>query len=317
MTCHADLQKLQAQRVTVPNVRTTTVPTKKAATKGATRKKRRANEITSDDNVFQTPDKTADRPNRPLKKRGFDPALAVEKSTFSITPFLNKTINFTDISPKSGGDNTTKTLPVFQFRGGEDSSTSVNTTGKSESTTADVQEAPKAPAPPVRAKLQEKKARGRPRKVLAEAPVSKKNLSAKNSRKAPRVESTLEKVMEEDDEPSQDQENRSTESTASSKQNSVFQVKPPEARLSGSSSIASTEPEPKKKKRKVLSSSNKPTLFDEDDGEQEVVKRPVKALAASRGLGKMPMGKVKNAFAGASFSPLKRDRRGVNASFLS
>ncbi|KAH8887772.1 hypothetical protein GQ53DRAFT_826768 [Thozetella sp. PMI_491] len=317
--CRADLQNAQAQMVTIPAATTTTIPTKKAAAKGPIRKKRRVNEISSDEKAFQTPGKDDDRPQRPLKKRGHEQTVVGEKSMFSITPFLNKTVNLADLSPGSAGNNATKTLPVFQFRGAEDSTVTGTMVVDGEPTVLDSQEAPKAPAFKTAAKLQDKKSRGRPRKALGEALASKKNLTIRNGRMAPRTELALEKVVEEEDEPSHDQENqenRSMESTASSKQSFEFQSKSSEARSSGVTSIISTEPEPKKKKRKLLGSSNKPSLFDEDDGERETAKRPAKVLGASRGMGKMPTGKVKGAFSGGSFSPLKRDRRGVHASFL-
>ena len=71
----------------------------------------------------------------------------------------------------------------------------------------------------------------------------------------------------------------------------------------------------KKKKRKLLGAANQ-TLFDADEG--EATSKPAKPVAVAPGkrvraqLG----GGVRNAFANSSFSPLKRDRRGVNASFL-
>ncbi len=78
--------------------------------------------------------------------------------------------------------------------------------------------------------------------------------------------------------------------------------------------------EPKKKKRKLGGGGPK-TLFDgEDDAEAVPVPvpgpKPGKTAGLARGAAKRAMGPVRTAFAAASFSPLKRDRRGVNATFL-
>ena len=63
----------------------------------------------------------------------------------------------------------------------------------------------------------------------------------------------------------------------------------------------------KKKKRKFLGAGT--TLFDEDDGEPA---RPLAAAAVRRI--KAPLGGGSNGF--GAFSPLKRHKRGVGASFL-
>ncbi len=288
-----ELEKAREQTVTIPKVTTTTVPIKNAAAKGPAKRKRAA-EISEQPAVLQTPD-GSDKTKRPLKKRGFDPSI-VEKSTFSITPFLNKTINLSDGSPKPIGEEATRTLPVFNFRNGENTTATNSTSAETNPSAAEEEAGAEAEAPAPEAAVETKKPRGRP-KALADAPPSKKNLTAK-VRKAPSLESTLEKVMEEPDEADQGQENRSVQSTGTAK----------------SVSSVAAEPEQKKKKRKLLGSSNKPTLFDEDEDEKVVpAKRPPKA---GLGVRKMGAAGVKSAFAGASFSPLKRDRRGVGASFL-
>jgi hypothetical protein len=68
----------------------------------------------------------------------------------------------------------------------------------------------------------------------------------------------------------------------------------------------------KKRKRKLLGANK--TLFDDDD-EETAPKVQKTQLAPGRKL-KAPLGGLNNAFAGKTFSPLKRDRRGVHASFL-
>ena len=74
--------------------------------------------------------------------------------------------------------------------------------------------------------------------------------------------------------------------------------------------------EPKKKKRKILGSSK--TIFDEEDAEATkrpakvllATNRPLAKLGAKKGLGAAP------AAGFAPFSPLKKHKRGVQASFL-
>jgi hypothetical protein len=69
----------------------------------------------------------------------------------------------------------------------------------------------------------------------------------------------------------------------------------------------------KKKRRKLLGANT--TIFDEDDG--EVIASVTEGLVGQAAKRKRaPLGGASNAFAKASFSPLKRDRRGVGASFL-
>ncbi|KAH6617322.1 hypothetical protein F5144DRAFT_586168 [Chaetomium tenue] len=320
--CRAELEKAQERAVKVSTVATTTVPLKGAGAKANAKKKRPADEMSMDDKVLLTPGMD-DRPKRPLKKRGFDLSMVGGKSEFSITPFLNKTHN-PDGSPKPAGEEATPT-PAVQFRGAEE--------------TAPVEPAPEEPLPKATAavessavkpasavKLVEKRPRGRPRtKPLNDASPSTKNLTARN-RKAPRVESTLDKVTEEAEEgnssTNQDQENRPANNADAE----------PAVKSTTDAAIDLPEKvEPKKKKRKLLG-ANPSTLFDEAEDEGEKVKPaataappakrpPVTKAGGAKAMGKGPSAArfgagVKNAFGGASFSPLKKERRGVAASFL-
>jgi hypothetical protein len=309
--CRAELEKAQERAVKVSTVATTTVPLKGAGAKANAKKKRSAEEMSMDDKVLLTPGMD-DRPKRPLKKRGFDLSMVGGKSEFSITPFLNKTHN-PDGSPKPTDNDTTPTAAV-QFRGAEEEAAPTEPTPEEP---AGVESSAVKPASAV--KLVEKRPRGRPRtKPLNDASPSTKNLAARN-RKAPRVESTLDKVTEEaeegDSSTNQDQENLPTNNAG---------PKP-------TTDNVPEKVEPKKKKRKLLG-ANPSTLFDgaEDEGEKvkptaaaaPAAKRPPIAKAGgAKATGKGPSAArfgtgVKNAFAGASFSPLKKERRGVAASFL-
>ncbi|EOO01716.1 putative rossmann-fold nad (+)-binding protein [Phaeoacremonium minimum UCRPA7] len=307
-----------------PQNTTTTIPTvfaednsvKKPTAKAQARRKRRAEEISVDEFVLHTPTNTDGRLKRPVKKRGgLDHTLVGEKSAFSITPFLNKTINITEViseEPES---------PEV-FNEGNPSSLQEDKTG-SEPTESEPS-AEVAPEPVVKPSQKatvepaQKKARGRPpkAKALAEASPSKKNMPPPSSRKNLYVESTITKVMDAVEESGK--ENRPTQVVTAAKKGLELKVKTSEARTSGASASGS-EPEPKKKKRKLLGGANKPTLFDDDDAEAAPApKRPAKMqLNVARGMGRVPLGVARSgAFGGSTFSPLKKERRGVNASFL-
>ncbi|KAK4099992.1 hypothetical protein N658DRAFT_473921 [Parathielavia hyrcaniae] len=349
--CRAELEKAQARTVKAPGVATTTVPLKSAAAaKPNPKKKRPADEISADDKVLLTPGTMDDRPKRPLKKRGFDLSMVGGKSEFSITPFLNKTTNL-DGSPKpSGDDDATPSRPV-QFHGAEHAATTTTPAAVAPEEPPTAPSSAAKPTTTTSAKLVEKRPRGRPRtKPLSDSVASKTNLAAPK-RKAPRVEPTLANVAEEPDDEgdsaNHDQENLCL-SGASVTAKSTSTSNAAAAVASALSSVVAPEKaEPKKKKRKLLG-TNTSTLFDgaEDEGERVkpaadaaaaagptaaataavgVKKRaPVKVGLGGAGAGGAGNGAaagrfgagVKNAFAGTTFSPLKRDRRGVGASFL-
>lgn len=212
------------------------------------------------------------------------PALA-EKSTFSITPFLNKTTILQTSTPTING------------------ATEENDTGPEvaqEESMLEPGDSPSAarnmpPPPPPVAKSQAKKrkadtepAAAQPKKRKAPAPI-------------------LEQVPEEadeDDEPAP-----------------AVAMPPPKVRkimkplLNASMPALAPEPaaEPKKMKRKILGAAS--TIFDEDDA--EATRGPP---TQAKGMRKLGLGGRKNALMGEgrldAFSPLKKDRRGVQASFL-
>lgn len=302
--CREDLEWAQERAVTIPKSTTTSVPLKKAADTKPLVKKRAGKQLSVEESMLQTPDHH-DRPKRPLKKKAFDLAGGVEKSAFSITPFLNKTINLSDTS--KAGDDATRTAPILKLNSGEETTTTAPVPEESEPSMDSPE--PEAPQP------EQQPAEKKPRAKVLKRPLGdgavKKNPAARG-RKVSAQESTLEQVAEEPDEISPGQENRSTESaSATAAAKSLAD--------SSSAAAATAEAEPKKKKRKILGTSNKPSLLFDDDEEGEKVapgKRPPKAAGLVGVRAKAPLGGIKNAFAGASFSPLKRDRRGVGASFL-
>jgi hypothetical protein len=177
---------------------------------------------------------------------------------------------------------------------------------------------PKAPGKAVgRAKTL--KPRGRPpkAKALTDFPSSGNNVAASDSRKTPRIEVTLERVMEEpeeDQDTGQDKEIRpeASDTVVGMERGLDGRIKATEVPRSSSGSESGL-----KKKRRKLQGRGANIVFEDDEGERERTNRLPKAQpVASRGLSKAVIGRAKNPFTGSSFSPLKRDRRGLNASFL-
>lgn len=322
----AELKEVRAE-LTQARTNTTSVPLKNddepkkplSKVKGA--KKRRANEITVDDMMLDTPGHTEGRAKRPIKKKGIDFTAVGEKSTFSITPFLEKsnTINLAETIEEeveepsileSRGDpaapiiepeaETTEELPVAEK--------------PSQKSVAKALRATK-----MKAGANEKKARGKTKAqaLVESSPNVKITTTSKNG--STNSTSTLEKVIEESNDVRQ--ENAAKGAPVVKKTASTM---PTAADVSNTSS---ENPEPKKKKRKLLGASKKGTLFDKDEdaGESEapvatVASAPTKRKPVglkSTGTRKGPVSSLaKGPFGGKTFSPLKKDRRGVGASFL-
>ena len=314
-------------------------------------KKRRVDEMTTEITI-DTPGAVEQRTKRPLKKRGLEPTLVGEKSNFSITPFLNKTKAIEDMTINAGDNSvdeevakelgktdTTSTglHKVFQFTAGSSA-----LGDKATSELASAKKQTKVPKP-----------RGRPRKVLGDVSLSKKNSLASpaptavtkkvsapgaDQTRTVRLDLSLEKVVEEAETASAADAQETQTSLenhlaaqcakevgpatkkAPAKKKAAGGVRQLKASRDSGESATSSNPEPKKKKRR-LAGSNK-TLFDEDEAEPEPA--PLKRQPSKVQLGPAkPLKRVastmavkRDAFAGKTFSPLKRHRRGINASFL-
>lgn len=357
-TCKADLEKARekATKAALALVTsTTTIPTKKAAAKVAG-KKRRADEVLLEDTALGTPG-AADRPKRPLKKRGFDPSDMVQKSTFSITPFLNKTLNpdgttNEDAPAESAAEIEAAPKPTpapaedSLMELGDDSVLAhLRPTGNTPTEAKVTEQIEKAGggAPETEggdennSKPEEKAKKGRG-KVKALRPLAASAASKKGPIKVPklRISKVPPKPTEEEAEP---------EPEASKPAPTKPELKPKTKPSSAPTSETEQQQQPtisqplqKKKKRKLLGNTSNTTLFDNDDeGERvdtSILPGKGKAVAAAvtgkatakrvvAPLGKTMVGKVhiaggsKNPFGKVDkFSPLKKDRRGVNASFL-
>ncbi|KAI1425023.1 hypothetical protein F5Y12DRAFT_784953 [Xylaria sp. FL1777] len=313
-----ELRKAQQQQTRLSGSEDTTKP----AAKTQAFRKRRAQETTTSEftNIeIQTPSaEDAAQARRAMKKIVFEPTIVGEKSAFSITPFLNRSKNTSMSDEASNMDDGVVEDSILGPRSGSERSeptssriieptitTKLTETTETEPVTAAPLEIEKPQVAP--------KVRGRPKKVLGDAPSAKKNALAKKApKKILKSKSSLEKVPEASNS-GQDEDNSEARDTEPGER--TMTVKFNLALSQDESNDSSQNGElPKKKKRKVLGSTK--TLFDEDNGEVLVSRKPAKMQLGAKRM-KAPLGPKKNAFAGlASFSPLKRDRRGVGASFL-
>lgn len=288
-------------------------PKKTVTMKTQPARKRRVNELSMEDISIGTPGPDEATLKRPLKKRAAELALVGEKSTFSITPFLSRTKNLSDESMDLPSlTNKPAGVPEAVIEEEEEEeeeeredreephprSDSHVSDEPTQDVSVDNKQAADSKAP---------KPRGRPRKVLDDAPTLKKNMPSSSVQKMRTLQasSKAEKVLEESE--GLEQENGAVKRA---KKGLGLKTKGVESRPGNMSVL---EADGKKKKRKILGNSSK-TLFDDDEG--EIAPLPAKPqLLANRRL-KATLGGVPNAFGGRTFSPLKRDRRGVNASFL-
>lgn len=321
--CQSDLRKAQKPKPTV---------SEEVAAKTAGRQafKRRKPLDIANDEISQisiaTPN-ADDKPQKGVKKRFVpEPSMVGEKSTFSITPFLNR--------GKTGMDSTTgldddddddelgdTSIIPQQFAnnpGARAPSVQISIEDESVHLSPEPAEAAKeASAEPEEPQV-EVKSRGRPKKALGDAPSARKN-SQPRPKTALKKNSKVAKLAQvaEEGEVSGGQENPADAAAADKAQAAKVNFAESEDASAPSAKISKGDElkeEPKKKKRKVLGSTKTQTLFDED-GEEEPVKAPKAQLKGVLKGKRQPPG-VRNAFAGKSFSPLKRDRRGVAASFL-
>ncbi|KAI9740946.1 MAG: hypothetical protein M1818_004552 [Claussenomyces sp. TS43310] len=254
-------------------------------------RKRSAAQI-SVDSTIGTPDGVAIRGRRGAATRGkIDQTLLGEKSMFSITPLLNRTIGVVQETPE--------VVPQLDLI--DEKVQSKDTMEESEPMDAPEENPRSSPATN---DIMRDERKTKDKHVLKE---TKK--SAVNAKAGPRRQRTvekLEKVTEETDE-----NLRSLSSTVAEKTADPIAKKS----LRASSEVV----ELKKKKRKLLGAPK--TLFDEEEGETS--KRPAKVkLGPPKPLGSVALGGPKTRLAAVQgsgfggFSPLKKDRRGAQASFL-
>ncbi|KAI2469470.1 hypothetical protein F4781DRAFT_394236 [Annulohypoxylon bovei var. microspora] len=309
--CQTDLRKAQQSRSSGSD------DTTKIDGRSQAFRKRKTQDMGADDFAhieIQTPGADDTKGRRAFKKRGLEPTLPGEKSMFSITPFLNRTKSIMEDSPKTDEGTSDDSVAAPETEVVEPTATAAEVEA-----VAPVEEVPhneptsSAPVENEKSKATSKSSRGRPKKALGDAPSAKRNAQPV-LKKSLKTKSSLEKVTEEAKDNNQENQAEAVEKTTTVK----FSIGLPqdESTSSMNSDLPKGE-QPKKKKRKVLGSTK--TLFDEEDGEAPPTRKPAAKvqLGAKRALGKAALRVQKSAFAGsASFSPLKKERRGVGASFL-
>ncbi|KAK8138812.1 hypothetical protein PG984_002192 [Apiospora sp. TS-2023a] len=318
--CQSDLRKAQKSKSTVSEEIAA-----KTAGRQAAFKRRKPLDIANDE-ISQISIATPngdEKPRKGVKKRFVpEPSMVGEKSTFSITPFLNRgkagmdsTAGLDDDDDDELGDTSIIPQQFANNPGARAPSKEISIEDDSVHLSPDPAEAAEAASAEPEEPQVAVKSRGRPKKALADAPSARKNSQ-------PRPKTTLKKSAKvaklaqvaEEGEVSGGQENEADAAADKAKAGKVNFTEPEDASAPSAKISKGEEPkeEPKKKKRKVLGSTK--TLFDED-GEEEPEKAPTAQLKGVLKGKRQPPG-VRNAFAGKSFSPLKRDRRGVAASFL-
>lgn len=299
----------EAQAAAVAAV--TSAPKQSLNTVAATKppKKRNAAQMDPDSQKLGTPGN--DKP----AKRGRKVAAAVgDKSTFSITPFLNRTMSIGGApdSPASGDD----------AHESEDEAEASPTTSAAAPTTKQDKPIP-----------------------LKEVPASKSNIKKATQSRKPKAaapKTALEKVVEEPEPASQEATARKTtkiplKSGEEDEQPAQRKQKPKVRKSLATFAAFNLEPEPEKKQKKRKLGGLGKTLFDEED---DVASKPLPGgrtagLFGNTRLGLLAGG-MKGSFLGGGkgllgakksgqglletgdgfmFSPLKRDRK-VGASFL-
>ncbi|CAI6086466.1 unnamed protein product [Clonostachys chloroleuca] len=279
---------------------------KATASNAQLNRKRRVEESSLGEITIQTPGNENALEKRQAKKRGVEKTTMVEKSTFSITPFLNRSKDGSEESLLADEtvcpvhEQSTPLVAEIQIE---------KASGPTDNDVLEGADPVDAPGPKIAANIsassETRKPRGRPRaKPLGEAAPSRKNLAP---------------VIEQDAEASDalpvvvpfvdNQENM-----VSVKSKSLGIKSRQLSKIQETARVTSTMGEAKKRKRKLLGAGNGTIM--EDDGEAEAVARPTQKVQHGQVRKRAPLGGVKNAFAGSSFSPLKRDKRGVHASFL-
>jgi hypothetical protein len=284
-------------------------------------RKRSAAEMSTDVSIG-TPDGGAFRGK---KKGRMDQTMPGAKSTFSITPYLNRTARPGEKSMFSITPYLSRPINIALETPGQESDEGA-TEGKNESTdaaTADSQQpeeqtsdillddnSPSRPRPKPKRKIIPKKAPV-DKKTLGEASIGISN--RKRDSKHSRSTNSLEMVTEEDGNENKESGVTPVANKFDSGKEVVKTTKVPVKNAE--------EAEPKKKKRKLLGGGK--TIFDEAVGEatsRSANVTPWQSRSVGRGFSASSKGVAKGGLSAASafgtFSPLKKDRKGVEASFL-
>jgi hypothetical protein len=247
---------------------------------------------------------------RPAKKRGIEHSMLGEKSAFSVTPFLNRSKDDSFEAQAShpsiidDGDGTADELI-------EDNERSESRSSKSSDDESD----PKPQSDPLGPKTSSRKPRGKPKKAspATAAPARKRGqitrpgAAGKSTSLASKERITPHDIEDDGSEVENPPEAMPGKSTASVSAAPAMDV----------SVMAGPGDKPAKKKVRKFVGGRNGTILDDDDGEIDHRQPPppkpqLKGVRKRTALG----GSIASSFGGGGFSPLKKQRRGVNASFL-
>ncbi|KAH0562266.1 hypothetical protein GP486_003039 [Trichoglossum hirsutum] len=268
-----------------------------SVTAAAKNPRRRTATSSSLQDTIGTPGEAAAKGRRTAKRDAKAAALPGDKSTFSMTPFLNRTASIAPESPpqpqaEEEGEGEGEENTVIE---GEDDEREETVARGLDGPSEEIQEVSPSKAPKAKTTKGIPKEKTKPAKTnaLNTARTGKSNVLGKRSTTAP----ALEKVIEEND-----------ENAPPTKENT--EVKPAKRATALFSSILEA-PEPKKKKRKILGGGPGKTLFDEEDaGGAKPGKSLFGGAKAFAGLSKgglVPKGGVVGGF--GEISPLKKDKK--------
>ncbi|KAM0277295.1 hypothetical protein ACHAQH_005885 [Verticillium albo-atrum] len=270
-------------------------------------KKRRAIDMVTDDVTVEPVNDGDFKSRRPVKKRGLDHTLLGEKSTFSITPFLNRTkgasVDATVDEDAEDGEADLSHIPHAEAN------------RKVEAMVAKETQNPATQPFPVTsgAEVKKSKPRGRPKKILAS---TSPNIPPRAAAQSDKIKMAARKVtvLTQVDEESADAEATGVEAPVTADDASDQSADAPVEDVPVKPSVRIPE---KKKKRKLVGDSSK-TIFDEEDAEPTDLKLK-RSNQLKLGQGKVlknpKLGMARKAFAGAAFSPLKKHRRGLDSKY--
>lgn len=255
-------------------------------------RKRKAPEINLEETA---PSKDKGVMNRALAKKRDKRVSSMpgEKSTFSITPFLNRTASLAPDSPPppqpqlTRAEATTETCPPSLHQD-EESGT------RAEAPSHTNQDKKKAQNPSRATNITQDE----------DGAVKEKIAKSKSKASAPKKRAAappLSQVIE---------ENEEVEATVEVKQVRKPAATEKEVKMTAQVSAVTVEPEKKGKKRKLLGSGASKTLFDEDEGGKAV--RPLGTSLFGGGNALPVLSRTlagKKVGSSIEFSPLKRDRR--------
>ncbi|RDL37458.1 uncharacterized protein BP5553_04891 [Venustampulla echinocandica] len=309
-------EQLKESQTELSHIRTEATKTAsllaKAEAQARKPRKRSVLEISTDQTIG-TPDGATMGGKRSGLKRGrMDQTMVGEKSMFSITPFLNRTLS---MAPEASTEAPKPKIieddeQEEDGHGEEEKAPDVEAPIEAQNSHHDVLSPTPVPQPKAKRKIGKKTAESN-KNALEEA-----NHNVQANKPGPKKVQRLSKLAEITEEDVDENEQAAPSASVSQKPTikataAAKAAKPKRSKVQLKDTEVKDE-EPKKKRKKLLGA----TLFDEDDA--EATKRPAKvSLGRPRLLGKST-GDVLGAPKGEmpAFSPLKKDRRGAGASFL-